>query len=283
MRGASLEPIVAVLERVDARRVVFDRFVEENLDRLYSAAYRYTRNVADAEDLAQETLVRAWAYLDPSRSEPELRAWVWKILVNLRRDHGRRHAVAELVPTDPDELPEPEHSPASDQSVLRRLTRLDVRQAIDALPAHYRLPVMLADIDGFSYEEIADQLGIPVGTVTSRIRRGRLALRRALWRSAAVEGIESELVCREAAALLSEYCRGETSPAETAFVEAHLRGCAHCLEAERMESGLADALRAHACRLEAPPALRAFARRVPLRQVSGVAAVSRTQRTRRST
>jgi len=254
---------VAILERVDARRAVFDRFVEEYLDRLYSAAYRYTRNVADAEDLTQETLVRAWAHLDPSRSEPELRAWVWKILVNLWLDHGRRRAVRELVPTDPDALPEPEPSSASEHEALRRLTRSDVREAIDSLPERFRLPVMLADIDGFSYDEIAEQLDVPVGTVTSRIRRGRLALRRLLWPAAASEGIETDLICREAASLLAEYCRGKSRPAETAFVEAHLKRCVRCQEAERTERELAQALRARSCRLHAPPALRAFGRRIP--------------------
>lgn len=247
------------LQSVDARRAVFDRFVQEQLDSLYSTAYRYARNAADAEDLTQETLLRAWAHLDPGRSEAELRAWVWKILVNLWRDRGRRRAVRELVPTAPDELPEPEPSPASEHEALRGLTRSDVREAIDSLPERFRLPVMLADIDGFSYDEIAEQLDVPVGTVTSRIRRGRLALRRMLWRAAASEGIETDLVCREAASLVAEYCRGETAQAETAFVEAHLARCVRCLEAERSERDLLRALRVHSCRVQAPMALRALA------------------------
>jgi RNA polymerase sigma-70 factor (ECF subfamily) len=247
----------------DERRSVFDRFVEDHLDQLYSAAYRYARNSADAEDLTQETLMRAWAHLDPSRSQPELRAWVWKILANLWLDRGRRRAVRELLPTNPSELPEPVPSPPSDHEALRYLARSEVREAIDALPEHYRLPVMLADIDGFSYDDIAGQLEIPVGTVTSRIRRGRLALRRALWRSAAVEGIETDVVCREAASLLAEYCRGETSPAETRFVDSHLTGCIDCQDAERTERQLVDALRNYSCHLHAPPSLRDFAQRMP--------------------
>jgi RNA polymerase sigma-70 factor (ECF subfamily) len=247
---------------VDQRRLVFDRFVEEHLDQLYSAAYRYARNPVDAEDLTQETLMRAWAHLDPSRSQPELRAWIWKILANLWLDRGRRRAALDLLPTDPGELPEQDPSPASDHEALRHLTRSEVREAIDALPEHYRLPVMLADIDGFSYDEIAGQLEIRVGTVTSRIRRGRLALRRALWRSAAVDGIETDVVCREAASLLAEYCRGETSPAETRFVETHLQGCLRCQDAEHTERQLVDALRDYSCHLRVPAPLRDFARRV---------------------
>jgi RNA polymerase sigma factor (sigma-70 family) len=197
--------------------------------------------------------------LDPSRSQPELRAWIWKILANLWLDRGRRRAVRELLPTDPSELSEQGPSPASDHEALRHLTRFEVREAIDALPEHYRLPVMLADIDGFSYDEIAGQLEIPVGTVTSRIRRGRLALRRVLWRSAAIEGIETDVVCREAASLLAEYCRGETSPAETRFVDSHLKRCIGCQDAERTERQLVDALRDYSCHLQAPPSLRDFA------------------------
>jgi RNA polymerase sigma-70 factor (ECF subfamily) len=162
------------------RSGVFQRFVEANLDKLYSAAYRYTRNATDAEDLTQETLVRAWARLDPSRSEPELRAWIWKILVHLWLDQRRHRAVLQVIPTDPGELPEPDRTPATEHDALRHLTRSEVRAAIDALPAHYRMPVMLTDIDGFSYEQVAEQLEIPVGTVTSRVRRGRLALRHAV-------------------------------------------------------------------------------------------------------
>ena len=246
-----------------ARSRVFLRFVDENLDKLYSAAYRYTRNADDAEDLTQETLMRAWAQLDPSRSQPELRAWVWKILVNLWLDQRRRRAVLQLAPTDPGELPEPDDSPATEHEALRHITRADVRVAIDALPEHYRLPVMLTDIDGFSYEQVAEQLEIPVGTVTSRIRRGRLALRHALWRSAAAEGIATDHVCREAASLLAAYCRGETSPAETAFVDAHLQGCIRCREAEHDERHLVSVLREYSCHLAAPSALRSDANSLP--------------------
>jgi len=224
---------------------------------------RYTRNAADAEDLTQETLTRAWAQLDPARTQPELRAWIWKILVNLWLDQRRHRAVLQLVPDDTNELPELGQSPTTEHEAERHLTRAEVRVAIDALPEHYRLPVMLADIDDFSYEQVAEQLEIPVGTVTSRIRRGRLALRRTLWRTAAAEGIDTDRVCREAALLLAVYCRGETSPAETAFVDAHLQGCIRCREAERAERHLVSVLREYSCHLVAPFSLRSLAHGLP--------------------
>ncbi len=251
------------MPELDTRSSVFLRFVDDNLDKLYSAAYRYTRNADDAEDLTQETLMRAWARLDPARTQPELRAWIWKILVNLWLDQRRHRAALKLVSDDASGLPEPGRSSTTEHEAVRHFTRAEVREAIDALPEHYRLPVMLADIDGFSYEEVAKQLEIPVGTVTSRIGRGRLALRRMLWRTAAAEGIETDRVCREAASLLAVYCRGEASPAETAFVDSHLRDCITCQEAERAEHHLVSVLREYSCHLVAPSPLRSLAYRLP--------------------
>ncbi len=239
---------------------VFTRFVQENLDRLYSSAYRYVRDATEAEDLVQEALTRAWAHAEVERSDPELRAWIYKVLVHLVVDRQRRHRVLPVVPTDPAALPDVDAAPPSEQTALRRLGRAQVRAAIDALPGQYRLPVMLADIDGFSYDEIADQLDLPVGTVTSRIHRGRLGLRHALWQLAAADGIQTDRVCREAAHLLSDYCRGQASASVAGFVEAHLADCVRCAEAERTEREILTVLRESACELTAPATLSAFAR-----------------------
>ncbi|MGQ0668908.1 MAG: sigma-70 family RNA polymerase sigma factor [Actinomycetota bacterium] len=236
----------------NGRAVVFGRLVEAHLDRIYSSAYRFTRNKAEAEDLVQETLTRAWAHLDPERSEREVLAWVYRILVNIVLDRRRRDGVLQLRPTDPAELPEVELSPSSDVAALRRLTNAEVRTAIDSLPEHYRLPVMLVDIDGFSYEEVAAQLGAPIGTVTSRLQRGRVALRRMLWQAAASDGIQSDVVCREAGSLIAAYCRGETSSAQSAFVEAHLERCLHCRDVEEAEREVLRLVREKSCRLRAP-------------------------------
>lgn len=247
------------LPRTDATRSsVFGRFVQAHLDELYSSAYRFTRDRVEAEDLVQETLVRAWPRLDPERSEAEIRAFVYRILVNLVLDRRRHDAVRELRPTDPATLPDVPFPPA-DLGALRRLTRAEVRRAIDSLPLRYRLPVMLVDIDGFSYEEVAEQLGVPVGTVTSRLRRGRLALRRALWRTAAADGIDSDLVCLEAGSLIAAYARGEASPAESAFVETHLQRCLRCREVAEVERAVHRLLRERSCRLPAPAGLRRLA------------------------
>jgi RNA polymerase sigma-70 factor (ECF subfamily) len=260
----------AVDTYVDARSVgatreaAFLGAVEGNLDRLFSTAYRLTRDRAEAEELVQETLLRAWAGLDPGRDAREVLAFVYRILVNLARDRGRRRAVVDLRPTDPRTLPE-EKVPASDLEVLRQLTAAEVRRALDALPERYRLPVLLVDIDGFTYAEVAFQLGVPAGTVASRLRRGRLLLRRALWRAAAVEGIASDPLCREAGSLLAAYCRGEASEPERLFVENHLARCLPCRGVERVEREVRRLVRERACREPAPPALVAFLRTGPWR------------------
>lgn len=269
--GGMVEPAGTVVPHVGARgRVELDRAreatfvgaVQANLDRLFSTAYRLTRDRADAEELVQETLLRAWARFDPRREAREILVYLYRILVNLARDRARRRTVLDLRPQDPGTLPEAE-APASDVEALRRLTAAEVRRALDALPEHYRLPILLADIDGFSYEEVGAQLGVPVGTVASRLRRGRLLLRRSLWRAAAAEGIVSDDVCREAGSLLAAYCRGETTDAERAFVEAHLARCLPCRDVERVEREVLRLVRERACREPAPPSLLAFVRAGP--------------------
>lgn len=249
--------------RVDRpREAAFLEAVEGNLDRLFSTAYRLTRDRADAEELVQETLLRAWTRFDPHRGAREILVYLYRILLNLARDRARRRTVLDLRPQDPGTLPEAE-APPSDVEALRRLTAAEVRRALDALPEHYRLPILLADIDGFSYEEVGAQLGLPAGTVASRLRRGRLLLRRSLWRAAATEGIASDELCRQAGSLLAAYCRGEVSQAERRFVEAHLAGCLPCRDVGRVEREVLRVVRERACREPAPPSLVAFLRTGP--------------------
>lgn len=236
--------------------VFFSAFVREHLDSIYSSAYRFTRSHADAEDLVQETLYRAWAHLDRSRTAEETRAWVYRIMVNLAKDGWRRRAVVRVDSVEPDRFPDGDaRMPAAGLSTLRNLTSAEVRAAIDSLPPHHRLSVMLVDIDGFSYAEAAAVVGIAVGTLTSRLRRGRAALRRTLWHSAATAGLQSDLVCREAGALVAAYCRGETSPAESEFVAAHLGRCLKCRDVVEIERELLSLVRERACAVAAPDRL----------------------------
>jgi RNA polymerase sigma-70 factor (ECF subfamily) len=147
------------------------------LKRLYAAAYRMTSNAADAEDLVQETMLRAFRAFDGYTPGTNAKAWLYTILERVRTDAfrkaGRRPATVEL------EDDGPPVTGAQDAS----LQRLDLEQAFSALPENFRLAVFLRDVEELSYDEIATALHIPVGTVMSRIHRGRALLRTALQES----------------------------------------------------------------------------------------------------
>jgi RNA polymerase sigma-70 factor, ECF subfamily len=149
------------------------------VDRLYGAALRLTRNEADAEDLVQDTYLKA--FRAPERFEPgtNLRGWMFTILhntfLNQRRDRARDpvDADSELVEQVPDDrlaATNPE------ELLLREAMDADLRSALDGLPEAYREAVWLRDVEQFTYDEIAGIVGVPIGTVMSRISRGRRAL-----------------------------------------------------------------------------------------------------------
>ena len=165
---------------------------------LYSAALRMTRNPADAEDLVQETYLRAYRSYASFAEGTNLRAWLFRILtntfINSYRAKQRRPQETELGETE-------------DLYLYRRLGRIDpaalsaedqlfdlftddeVKAALEELPDAFRLPVLLADVLDFSYKEIADQLEIPIGTVMSRLHRGRKAMYRRLYEFAQGRGL----------------------------------------------------------------------------------------------
>ena len=159
---------------------------------LYSAALRMTRNPADAEDLVSETYLRAYRSYDGFEAGTNLKAWMYRILTNAYiSDYRRRQS--RPVETD---LGDMDHlylyrrlsadaSSRAGRSVEDELPGLfadhDVKQAVEDLPDHYRLAVLLADVEGFSYAEIAEILDVPVGTVMSRLHRGRRQLHKKLY------------------------------------------------------------------------------------------------------
>lgn len=173
------------------------------LDMLYGAALRLCRDAADAEDLVAETVARALANLDSLKDPQCLRAWVFRILANtFHSECRRRHRHAEVPFV---EVPEEEnqgffwlfdklHQPfllwwdEAEQAFLDTLVREDIERALDALPEAFRIVVVLAEVQGFSYQEIAEMLEIPVGTVRSRLSRGRSLLQKALWVHAQAAG-----------------------------------------------------------------------------------------------
>jgi RNA polymerase sigma-70 factor (ECF subfamily) len=159
--------------------------VQEHATRTYRLAYRLTGNPHDAEDLTQETFVRVFRSLDAYRPVC-LAAWIHRITVNLFLDTARRRArlYFDTLGDEAGRLSDPRANPEELFEVKN--FDFDIQQALDSLPPDFRVAVVLSDIEGYSYEEIAAIVGTKVGTVGSRIYRARAHLRRALAHRAPV-------------------------------------------------------------------------------------------------
>ncbi len=170
------------------------------LPSLYSAALRMTRNPADAEDLVQETYLRAFRGFGGFEEGTNLRAWMYRILTNtFINAYRKRQREPVTVPDEDvedwylyDKLGEAGIEASAESAVLERLPDEDVQRALEALPDGFRLAVLLADVEGFSYKEIAQIMGIPIGTVMSRLHRGRKALEKALWETVRERGLVAD-------------------------------------------------------------------------------------------
>jgi len=171
-------------------RPSWDDVVRDHGARVYRLAFRLAGNRPDAEDLTQETFVRVFRSLD-SYTPGTFEGWLHRITTNLFLDLVRRRARIrfEGLPEDTERLVGPELPP--ERIIDDRLFDGDVQAALDALPADFRAAVVLCDIEGLSYEEIAETLGVKLGTVRSRIHRGRAQLRDALADRAPVGGRRS--------------------------------------------------------------------------------------------
>jgi len=170
----------------------FAALAEQHLDGLYGMALRLTRQRDAAEDLVQETFLKAWRSFHTFEAGTNARAWLYRILMNAYIDTYRKAArEPEMVEhedveeqylytrvRDSEELRR-QGDPA--ETALQRIMDADVEAALAGLPEPFRAPVILADLEEFSYKEIAKILGIPIGTVMSRLFRGRRLLQRALW------------------------------------------------------------------------------------------------------
>jgi RNA polymerase sigma-70 factor, ECF subfamily len=183
---------------------VFERQVLAVLGPMHGVARRLTKNDADAEDLVAESITRAWRARESLSNEEAFRAWVFRILHNTfvseRRKMLARPREETLVEEYADEgqtfsIFERLHQPFllwfanPEQEFLEKLLREDLDRALAALPEHHRVVVLLADVEGFTYGEIGATLGLPVGTVRSRLSRARCALQRMLWDVAKERGI----------------------------------------------------------------------------------------------
>ncbi len=185
-----------------ADQAVFAEQAMEFAPQLYSAALRMTRNRADAEDLVQETYLKGFRSFHTFTEGTNLRAWLFRILtntyINKYRAKQRRPDETDLGEIEDlylyrrmSSFDDPSLGRSAEESLMSMLADDQVKAALESLPDNFRLPVILADVDGFSYKEIAEMLDVPIGTVMSRLHRGRKAMQKALYEYALERGIIS--------------------------------------------------------------------------------------------
>ncbi len=186
--------------QVVADRVDFVDQAMQYMPALYSAALRMTRNPSDAEDLVQETYLRAYRSFSTFAEGTNLKAWLYKILTNafINSFRARKRRPDEIDVEDVEALylyrrlraqSSPDSGRSAEEEVLERITDTEVKAAVESLPDSFRIAVLLADVEGFSYREIADIMDVPIGTVMSRLHRGRRALQKALLKYAVDNGL----------------------------------------------------------------------------------------------
>jgi len=188
-----------------AEQADFEKDAMQYAPQLYSAALRMTRNPADAEDVVQETFLKAYRAYHTYQAGTNLKAWLYRILTNTYINRYRKQVRS---PTEVDfgevedlylykrlgSTESGSSSRSAEEEVLEQLVDADVKAAVEELPDHFRMPVLLADVEGFSYKEIAEILDVPIGTVMSRLHRGRKALEKTLWAFAEQHGLTEERV-----------------------------------------------------------------------------------------
>ncbi|HEY8019028.1 MAG: sigma-70 family RNA polymerase sigma factor [Actinomycetota bacterium] len=184
-----------------ALRDRFERDVLPLLPSLYGAAMRLTRNPSDAEDLVQETYLRAFRGFGGFTEGTNLKAWLYRILTNQFINTYRKKQREPQIVEGPDDLDEwylydklggRSVEASAETEVLDQIPDADVKAALESLSENFRIPVLLADVEGFSYKEIAEIMETPIGTVMSRLHRGRKALEKALWETARARGLVDE-------------------------------------------------------------------------------------------
>ncbi|GGX85992.1 RNA polymerase sigma factor [Litchfieldella qijiaojingensis] len=188
------------------RRQWFEREVERLMDRLYGTALRLTRHPDDAEDIVADAIGKAWTKLDELRDPDRFEGWLFHILNNTfvsewRRRQCRPKMADDSETCEPDNLDATSfslfqqlHQPfllwwgSTEDRFLNELLQDDLQRALDALPDPYRMIVVFVEVQGYTYGEVSELLGIPLGTVRSRLNRGRTLLQKALWKQAREAG-----------------------------------------------------------------------------------------------
>jgi RNA polymerase sigma-70 factor (ECF subfamily) len=183
------------------RQQEFSDLVRPHLSSLYSTGLRMTHNQTESEDLVQDTLYKAFRALDQFQKDTNFRAWIFRILVNTFITAYRK-AVKQPQKVSYDDLEEFFLYKRLDESIaLQETSKEDfienlfddnIKEALESLPYQFRLVVLLCDVEGFSYNEIANIIDAPLGTVMSRLYRGRKLLQRQLWNYAKERGYISD-------------------------------------------------------------------------------------------
>lgn len=184
------------MKRTNSQRQAFEHQALPHLDAMYGMALRLTHDERDAEDLVQDALIKAYRFFHRFEEGSNIKAWLFKVLVNLFYNTYRKgkslqrlHAEAELGSYHERFLSEASFAGRNaEEALLDRLAAEKLHEAIEGLPEEFRLAVLLCDLQGFSYKEIAEILGRPVGTVMSRLYRGRRLLQSKLFDYAVEQG-----------------------------------------------------------------------------------------------
>ena len=167
---------------------------------LFSTALRMTRNRSDAEDLVQETYIKGWRSFHTFEKGTNLRAWLFRIMTNtyINKFNAQKRKGTEVELDDIEELflykrlgsiDQSQLSSSAEDQMLNLFTDDEVKNALESLPEDFRVLVLLSDVDGFAYKEIAEMLEIPIGTVMSRLHRGRKAMQKMLYEYARERGL----------------------------------------------------------------------------------------------
>ena len=174
------------------KQAEFEKQMLPHLDALYRSAFSMTKNAGDAEDLVQETFVRAFQFFEQFQGGTNARAWLFRIMTNLYINSYRKKA-REPDRVSYDEMEDfylynrlsdaqSSNSAASpEEAIIQKVQAEAIQTAIERLPDEYRETVILADVNEFSYQEISEMLSIPIGTVRSRLSRGRRLVQKAIW------------------------------------------------------------------------------------------------------